>query len=102
MKANAYQDLVWDKLMPFYKAVTNEDTFKQLQLTTLTLDLCASAGEIASIMRTLTLEGEMHSERAREIILSELEYTLAVVTCVAKFLGCPLERLMTTSADNFK
>lgn len=102
MKPNGYQELVWDKLHPFFKAESGDDTFKQFQLVTLTLDINSSTGELASTLKNLILAGDTNTEAARGLLLGELEYLLAVVTCAAKFLGCPLERLMTTSADNFK
>lgn len=102
MKANSYQDLIWSVTNPFYKAVTNEDTFKQLQLVTITLGINATTGTLAREVKNAVLDGEMNDVRTHEKLLKGLGYTLAFVTCASKLLGCPLEKLMDLSAENFK
>jgi NTP pyrophosphatase (non-canonical NTP hydrolase) len=94
MTADEYQVLALQTAKPFYKAETNDGTFKNLQLCTAALALAGEAGELGNKIKKMIEAGEYVDHNFREIFKDELGDIQWYIPLLCYLLGTNLEDLM--------
>lgn len=91
MTGNDYQHLAWETAKSFYKAETDDSTFQQLQITTMTLALAGESGELANKVKKIIENGGGIDHHAKDIIIDELGDVLWYSASLASLIGINLE-----------
>jgi len=94
MRPNEYQTLAWSTARPFYRAETNDGTFQDLQLSTLSLALQSKAGEFSESVRKKIESSKILDYQLRDEFIERLGGVLWFVACAAQMLNTPLEVVM--------
>jgi hypothetical protein len=94
VKANDYQELAWSTARPFYKAITDNGTFTNLQLATIVLALQNKSGNLAEEIKHMIENGEYVDHNFREVFLDKLGDIQWFVAVASKMLNLTLEQVM--------